>query len=79
MVINMKAQTKVRAKNKFELVYLVRKKEADGWIRGEMFQENKRVKHFSHGKYGAQYIGDDVIQEWVCYMVKYYAEMDVKQ
>ena len=74
----MKAVTKVRAKNKFELVYLVRKKEVSGWIRGEMFQENKRVKHFSHGKYGAQYIGDDVIQEWVCYMVKYYAEMDVK-
>ena len=75
----MKAQTKVRANNKFELVYLVRKKEKLGWKRGKMFQEHKRVKHFAHNKYGAQYVGDDVIQEWVCYMVKYYAEMDVKQ
>lgn len=77
-MIILRAQTKVRANNKFELVYLVREKEKDGWVRGKMFKEDKRFKYFSRNKFGSKYAGDDVQEEWVCHMEKEFAEIGVK-
>ena len=75
----LKATTKVRAKNKFELMYYVRKREKSGWKRGKIEHIERRYKDYNYSRYGFQYAGDNTVHEWICYMEKTYAEMDVKQ
>ena len=66
----MVAITKVRAKDAFELMYFVRKREKDGWKRGKIEKVVHRYKHYTPTRFGHRYAGDDIDVEWVCQMTK---------
>ncbi|MDY0394769.1 hypothetical protein ACFSMW_06705 [Virgibacillus halophilus] len=65
-----KPTTKVTGQTKFELVYHIRKKKAEGWKAGKIRYEEKRAKHFrQRGKF-TEYAGDSITQQYVCHMWK---------
>ena len=62
----MVAKSKVRAKDKFELMFFVRQKEKEGWSRwGKPYQRTHEGKHYSKTYNQFKFHGMDFYSEWV--------------